>query len=383
MQEILLAGGKTGKYFPDSGPGTKVLYAGDKNYGYFGEVSEDELGLNPQLTNLLNNTYATTKSVGVVKNTWFKFILNGRVLFWPKIPLAAKIPLKDLYAMRAAADADSATKPAKDPTTGQPLYAQNLYLSQAGDTYKVRLFDLAPTTDVVANNSQFTLSSDAEVVKLLFAMITGSTAPDILKIKNRTAADFSYINGVQAGQCFAEDLSIGDANGNYQQSYYTLGYSPIYNYVVGAATEWGWRPVLEHIPGTEKIDLLLMPDGLDITNEGMPTQVTLTGTVIANLFALTGFTNEANTIAVAPSGNPGAMVLGLQSFGGYLITPDTNTSAPILGFNDDTATALYEMTSGTDVTYSGYMLATTDSSVVLTETYGGAGSDLNGYVSPA
>lgn len=376
MQEILLAGGKTGRYFPDSGPGTKLLFAGDKNYGFFGEVSEDEMGLNQQFNNLLSNTYASTKSVDAVKNTWFKFILNNRVLFFPKIPLAAKIPLKDLYAMRAAADADSTTKPAKDPTTGQPLYTQNLYLTQGDDTYKVRLFDMVPGNDMVANNTQFTISNDAEVVKLLFAMITGTNVPDTLKIKNRTPNEFSYINGVAAGQCYAGDLTVGDATSNYQETYYTLNTTP-YSYTVAAATEWGWRPVLEHIPATERSALLLMPDGLEIINEGMPTQVTVSGTVIAELFALTGFTNVADTTAVTPSGASGNLVLQLQSLSGYtspenvLVTGISSTSDDVLG--------LYDTGAQSTSDYNGYVTGSTDDSSTLTYTGAAGSADMSGY----
>lgn len=97
MYELLLSSGisKDQTYFPDSGPGNKVLRAGNSDLGYFGEVTQAELFI-PWEVEAAANFYA-----GVAADTaavWLKFFFNKRVLYIAKTPIRTTVSWNDLYA---------------------------------------------------------------------------------------------------------------------------------------------------------------------------------------------------------------------------------------------------------------------------------------------
>jgi hypothetical protein len=380
MLEILLSGGKTGRYFPNSGPGTKVLQAGDKNYGFFGTVTEEEMMVNDEFTRLLNDTNAQVRSIGNLKNIWFKFIVNERVLFIPQKPLAGKIPLGDLYAMRAVFDTDEQYKPVTDPFTGQPLYSQTRHVSNGTDLFKLRLMDAIPTDYKPATNANWSYAQHpGEAWKLLNSLIKNTVGPpDTLGIKTYDLTPFIQLHD---GQSY---------NGHHIKEFFpgaTPGATNTFLHLASGGTtvsatlyyESAWRPVLELVPPISQTDMVYLPENLAIQNQDLPSQTITSGEVIVDLMKLTGFTNETDAEQVVLTGTAPA-AYRLAPMGGALVTEEGNTAPPILNSTDDVTMSLYDMSSASSTEYGGYGEFSTDSSSSLEYATGALSSDAYGYV---
>jgi len=95
LEIIALGSGADPNSVPWSGPGSKKLIKGNKEAGYFGTVSKDELFTYADINALVKST---TKVVGVQIPVWHKFILNNsRVFYVPFNYLIGSIGWKDLY----------------------------------------------------------------------------------------------------------------------------------------------------------------------------------------------------------------------------------------------------------------------------------------------
>lgn len=93
MLETLLTSGK-GQYYPDSGPGNKLLTMGNSKAGFFGEVTSDELFSGPELVSL---TRVTNAGEITAQPVWLKFAFEGRFLFIAKFPIAMAVTWNELY----------------------------------------------------------------------------------------------------------------------------------------------------------------------------------------------------------------------------------------------------------------------------------------------
>lgn len=78
-------------YYPDTGPGPKVLKRGDWSFGYFGPVTVDDFISTAQFISLLREfaglssfNYANTFTPAF--DLWYKFVLNGKIIFMPRRP---------------------------------------------------------------------------------------------------------------------------------------------------------------------------------------------------------------------------------------------------------------------------------------------------------
>lgn len=78
----------------DTGPGGKELIAGDRQAGYFGDLTGTEFTSGNNLASLIGLT------VGTALNTdtdWLKFMYKGRILYVPKKPLRVDLSWSDLH----------------------------------------------------------------------------------------------------------------------------------------------------------------------------------------------------------------------------------------------------------------------------------------------
>lgn len=94
MLELLLTS-RGGIYFPDSGPGPKVLAAGTPEAGFFGFVTEEDLGMLTERVHTTMEQYATSVQassfVRAVPRIWSKVFSDGRVYYVPDSPLYSAI----------------------------------------------------------------------------------------------------------------------------------------------------------------------------------------------------------------------------------------------------------------------------------------------------
>jgi len=66
--------------FPNSGPGPASIIRGDWEFGYFGPVLPADL---PTFTMIKNATGVSSDGTTNNASTWFKWIVNGRIIFFP------------------------------------------------------------------------------------------------------------------------------------------------------------------------------------------------------------------------------------------------------------------------------------------------------------
>ncbi|HHS7556200.1 TPA: hypothetical protein ACTPQ1_004490 [Salmonella enterica] len=120
-------------YYPDSGPGSKQLLAGDELYGYFGMVSQDIM------LNAVDLWTGAFPGISLSSNqmtgfTWLKFFMDGKVVYLPSKGVGPT-SYSSLYAAGAVyGTGDYGTPPSgvSDPTVVQQLY---LSKTENGKTY--------------------------------------------------------------------------------------------------------------------------------------------------------------------------------------------------------------------------------------------------------
>lgn len=298
MLEIMLAGGKTGKYFPKSGPGSKSLQVGDKTYGYFGTVTEAEMGVNDEFKRLLDTTNASVRTVGVMTNVWFKFVINERFLFFPKLPLAGKMLIKDLYAIKAVFDTKETYRPTTDYTTGLPLYAQTLHITNGVDMFMVRLMDSLPGGFQGTSTTGNLDLVNGEVWKLIAALSKVAPSNNTLGIKQYDQGSFATLyDGVTYYGQFVKEFygATLPTTGNFLHSVANDGRT-VY---AGATYEAAWRPVLEYIPDDERAGMVFELDRFSVGNEGLPNSSSPSGTVVQEMWSLTNFNSVTESFPLS------------------------------------------------------------------------------------
>lgn len=101
MLELLLSAGakKAATFWPDSGPGTKMLQFGDQTAGYFGEVSSAELYTNVGVYALAQFSGGTLYPGDI---SWLKFFIDGKVVYYAKQQVGANLCWNDVYSAGCA-----------------------------------------------------------------------------------------------------------------------------------------------------------------------------------------------------------------------------------------------------------------------------------------
>jgi hypothetical protein len=249
MLEMLLLTGKAKAVAPDgTGPGNnKILFSYSKGEGllagYYGRID---------YTNLINGSDLATAiglTAGAAMNDtvdWLKFYLDGKVLFIPQKPFRYGLAWKSLYDIGCVYG---------DDTIGNNLPSgystlQNKKVTIGDWQFRVRLMDVInnpPNTTIATDQSEW----DRLFYSIVAAQVTGQ-----------------QVDGTTKWDSFAvADLGLTGTNGIWTHSrspyYYNSGYTG-YRGVRGsssitnktgyalttAATQGGWRPVLELIPPT-------------------------------------------------------------------------------------------------------------------------------------
>lgn len=325
MLETILSSGSAGRNFPKSGPGPKALKAGTNAFGYFGEVSDLEMGLVSEFRDLLDATTATNNTPGIVTNVWFKFIIDNKVLFFPKTPISAQMLLAELYTMRAVYDVDETYKPVNNPITGVALYTQTCHIQNPGsDLFKVLLMDALPAAAVFPNTSTVAVDATSELGKL-FDEICNNGRPGTLNIKAYSPAQMTAMPGsFTANSVFVKEHHVAGAT-VYSGNHY-LGLNQ--TLVSGVANRQSWRPILRFVPDADKVSLLFPAEKFSIQTEGIPEPVVSFGTVAIQLYTPTALANEVLAGSASSSGEITNQILQIAVLGEF---PSLENSYPSVG----------------------------------------------------
>lgn len=121
IESLLFNGGSSKKEFPNSGPGSKVLIAGDERLGYFGKVSDEDL-FTPK--EVLAKT-GLTGGLNWVYNGgfWLKFIRNEKVIFIKDTFMYSGISWNTLYSFGLVYGVNGPGKYPASPPVNQFKYA--------------------------------------------------------------------------------------------------------------------------------------------------------------------------------------------------------------------------------------------------------------------
>lgn len=108
-------------FYPNSGPGSKQLLAGNEVYGYFGKVSQAEFGTNAEMW---MNAFPgmAQSSIPQTNFVWHKFFRNGTVVFLPDRGIG-QASWASLYGIGAVyGDGTTGTPPSGTTPVTQTLY---------------------------------------------------------------------------------------------------------------------------------------------------------------------------------------------------------------------------------------------------------------------
>lgn len=156
MLEAMLTGGAgSGKEYPDSGPGPKVLKFGSTDLGYFGEASSSEMFT---LAELRRQTDFTDGTDNAPLPSWIKMFYGGKVIYFPTQVLAVPVSWAQLYAKGLVYGVDG---PGTFP--GTPAVNQLVYVFKDKFSFKVRCFGVHE--DDPATHSQLETIATTPILK--------------------------------------------------------------------------------------------------------------------------------------------------------------------------------------------------------------------------
>ncbi len=230
MFEILLAGGRG--YYPQSGPGNKIMIDGNIDLGYFGTVSSAELFKSSELLLKTGLSFA-----GIIAENveWLKFAYKGKFLFVAKQPVKTGISWDVLYEKGLVYGLEG-FGPGKTVGTDQLKI-----LDKEGFLFKVRLMRGANTDPFVFSTTSYSTSETigSEWNDLLYRVSKKTTNPSLPK--------WEKFDNVQLGVDYYSVVQELSTSGH---AFIRGGSSVDYSTITGVSStssSFGWRPVLEVI----------------------------------------------------------------------------------------------------------------------------------------
>lgn len=208
---------------PYTGPGPQELKTGDWSRGYFGTVTSVDFFTNQELINWLG-----VGSLYNITHFWYKFVLDGKILFFPDRYVGSGLSWNTLYAQGVLYGVDG---PGPSPSAhGLPQVNQKRVITKGEHSFVVRIPRCQSTPDW-SWVQRYDYASEW-FLTMAAAVGAGNPAP-ALDLADNSAASFN-------GACtFAEFVG---ANAAY------MGASMVVNSpaTTGARTAGlQWRPVLE------------------------------------------------------------------------------------------------------------------------------------------
>ena len=247
---------RKGVFYPNSGPGTKFLTSGTTAYGYFGEVSNTEIGVVDQLLAAapIDRVVSTFQN----NSKWLKWYYGDRVLFYPTCPvmLASYDTITSMKATFNSAQAGTSNVPSIIPQyNNQPIWPSNLIVRAVDGTfYRVRLFDFVKNSGTASGTNFDPLSGEFfDIFASVFR--TNLTSSIGLKLSNSLLSNMAddYGNGFLfwAQEITSTGLNALAFNGSSGQGNFAKG-----TMIASSSPLIGWIPVLEQLTVSEVQDLV-------------------------------------------------------------------------------------------------------------------------------
>lgn len=217
-------------YYPDTGPGPQTLLRGNWKDGYFGTLTSAELFSSAELVAALGTSAQYISSSNSSPN-WDKFILDGKILFFPQQYLGTAT-WNNLYNGGLVYGTDDFGAPPPTTSTANLKVNQLTKVTKGDYTFIVRLpkADKAPTSQLVSFTN---VKGDGEYFSLGARM--HFTAFNRCILSRRGRRSWSSLQWC-ATQHFASNTGIILFNDNNSPE------NPTAASTTGAAY---WRPVLE------------------------------------------------------------------------------------------------------------------------------------------
>lgn len=260
---------RKGIFYPNSGPGTKFLVSGTTAYGYFGEVSDSDLGVVDQLlaaapTDRVVSTFQKSSK-------WLKWYYGDRVLFYPTCPvmLASYDTITSMKATFNSEQAGTPNVPSIIPQyNNQPIWSNNLIVRAADNTfYRVRLFDFVKNSGIASGtNFEPTSGEFFDIFASVFRVnMTSSIGlklnPGLL---SNMATDYGNSFLFWGQEITSVGLNALAFNGASGQGNFARG-----SMIASSSPLIGWIPVLERLTTTE-VDNLVFPVSRLSANSTVP-----------------------------------------------------------------------------------------------------------------
>lgn len=232
---------------------SKVLVAGDKNAGFFGEVPVSELWSGQELSSLLGITQGTLQ---YSNEPWLKFIIDGKVIYKSKKPFRHSISWNHLNEKGV-------------------VYGNKTIEDKYGNQYRVRLMKGA-LTDPAKDNDPDRGAKGSEWNRLMLPIhekaanknwaYPAYVEPEIPSDWNINYTDIDLVTASGAGNGsyqVCQEMSSSYTNKVMYRGYASICSAEIYTYSP-INSHYGWSPVLELI----QRDIFIKGDSTLHTKEG-------------------------------------------------------------------------------------------------------------------
>lgn len=300
MLELMLAGPKGSVSFK-SGPGNKVLLAGNLTDGWFGLVDSNELPLPAIICRDGGSGIATMPQQATVPLQWMKAVINGKFIFVANAPFNTSVIL-DLYNRGQVFGTDDF---GSSPPSNRYNDQNQLNVIVATDNngkiwgYKLRLLNHSSNDKPASASATTTELAEAESFKLYSHVISGVT-PDDGKRWDSLVNGKDYFASQSYGRTLVGSLALIRAQNGVRTAGTWAANNGTYN----------WFPVLEVIDlDTELVpaaDVILegqvvKPPALTATNS--TTQLTPAILTVSSNTEVSGYTTPAvnNTRLLSPA----------------------------------------------------------------------------------
>lgn len=260
MLEILIFGGGSDNYLPNSGPGNKKIIVGSKEEGWLGLVDPTYMPLIQNIASAVGLTVTPFTGVNAVKPKWLKAVIGDAVIFVPNGPWTDPVSYSTQYVAGVFGVDDigpDGIVPSGVSSRNQLKYVDWTDPDGRSWLFKVRLIKGNDPVRVTAQGNVTTASAmQSENYRLYNRVIAGTTIVSGDRWDNLVAGtdylSFRYFDQTYIGGGAIHSLSTPEKTDVGQW------------WTNGTGQAFTWQPVLEVV---DPDDTFIYPLGVTFTTE--------------------------------------------------------------------------------------------------------------------